>query len=366
MAKNIKKGSLVMENIALSKSRIAFLFVLAGIISVLFLRLIWSFLVPLLMAAVLAGMAHPFYYRFLDLTRDRKAIAAGVTVSLCLLLIIIPLLLFLGILVNEAIAITESARDWVTRQEQQPESFQQKIQEHQSLKRLLPYQDKILEKAGQLAARAGTFVAGGLATGAKGTAEFILMLFVTLYATFYFLQDGRAVLHWLFDYTPLATGDKERLVATFSSVARATLKGKLVIGLVQGGLAGVAFAVAGIEGAVFWGAMTAIASLIPLVGTGLVWIPAVVYLVMVGKTGVAVGVAVWCAIVVGLVDNFLGPVLVGRETKMPDLMVLLTTLGGLALFGAAGIVVGPIVGALFITVWDLWSSAVEEAIPVPK
>jgi predicted PurR-regulated permease PerM len=192
------------------------------------------------------------------------------------------------------------------------------------------------------------------------------MLFVTLYATFYFLQDGRVVLDWLFDYTPLAAGDRERLVGTFSSVARATLKGKLVIGVVQGGLAGAAFAVAGIGGAVFWGTVTAIASLIPLVGTGLIWIPVVMYLAMIGRPATAVGVAAWCGLVVGAVDNVLGPVLVGRETKMPDLLVLLTTLGGLGLFGAAGIMIGPIVGALFITVWDLWGLAVEEACPVPK
>jgi predicted PurR-regulated permease PerM len=349
------------QDIALGRSRIAFLFVLASIISLLFLGLIWRFLLPLLIGAVLAGIAQSFYRRLLGLTGGRKTIAAGATVSLSLILIIIPLLLFLGILVNEAIGITESARDWVARQKQQPQNLQQKIQEHQSLKRLLPYQDQILEKASQLAAKAGTFVAGRLATGTKGTAEFVLMLFVTLYATFYFLQDGRVVLDWLFDYTPLAAGDRERLVGTFSSVARATLKGKLVIGVVQGGLAGAAFAVAGIEGAVFWGAVTAIASLIPLVGTGLIWIPVVMYLAMNSRPATAVGVAAWCGLVVGAVDNLLGPLLVGRETKMPDLLVLLTTLGGLGLFGATGIIIGPIVGALFITVWDLWGSAVEEA-----
>ena len=355
---------MIAEDISSPKSRIAFLLVLASVISILFLRLIWSFLLPLLMAAVLSGIAHPFYRRLLGLTGNRKAIAAGVTVSVSLLLIIVPLLMFLGMLVNEAIGITESARDWVARQEEKPGSLQQKIQEHQSLKRLLPYQDKILEKAGQLAARTGTFVAAGLATGARGTAEFFLMLFVMLYAMFSFLIDSRSILNAALRSTPLSADDKARLLGTFASVGRATLKGTLIIGIVQGGLAGLSFWVAGIDGAIFWGAVMAVLSIIPGVGTALVWVPAVIYLALDGQIGAAVGVALWCAIIVGTADNLLRPILIGKDTKMPDLLVLVTTLGGLMLFGAAGIVVGPIVGALFITVWDLWSSAVEEAQPV--
>jgi predicted PurR-regulated permease PerM len=176
---------------------------------------------------------------------------------------------------------------------------------------------------------------------------------------FHFLKNGRAILDWTFASTPLSAGDRERLVTTFTSVARATLKGKLVIGIVQGGLAGVAFAVAGIDGAVFWGAVTALASIVPMAGTALVWVPAVLYLAMTGRPGAAVGLAAWCAIVVGTADNILQPMLVGKDTKMSDLMVLLTTLGGLTLFGAAGIIIGPIVGALYMTVWQLWGGAAK-------
>ncbi len=176
---------------------------------------------------------------------------------------------------------------------------------------------------------------------------------------FYFLKDGRKILDWMFAFTPLSSDDQQLLVATFTSVSRATLKSTLVIGIVQGGLAGAAFAVAGNCGAVFWAAVMALLSILPGIGTALVWVPAVFYLVMIGRYEAATGLAVWCALVVGTADNVLRPLLIGKDTEMPDLMVLLTTLGGLLLFGVAGLVIGPIVGALVITVWELWGSATE-------
>jgi predicted PurR-regulated permease PerM len=283
------------------------------------------------------------------------------TVALSLLLVILPLVLFLFILIGQAIDISQSAAGWVTQQVQQSESLKEKIEQHPDLKRLLPYQDEIITKAGQLAAKAGAFAAEELAAGALGTAEFFLMLFVMLYAMFCFLKDGRAILDWTFGCLPLSAGDKERLVATFNSVGRATLKGTLIIGIVQGGLAGLSFWVAGIGGAVFWAAVMAVLSIIPGIGSALVWVPAVIFLALDGQIGAAVGVALWCAIVVGTVDNFLRPLLIGKDTKMPDLLVLLTTLGGLALFGASGILVGPMIGALFLAIWGLWGAAMEDA-----
>jgi len=182
-----------------------------------------------------------------------------------------------------------------------------------------------------------------------------------LYATFYFLTDLRAILDAALRYTPLTSDDRSRLLGTFVSVARATLKGKLIIGIVQGGLAGLSFWFAGIESVLFWSAVMAVMSVIPSVGTALVWVPAVAFLALSGQTAAAVGVALWCALVVGTVDNVLTPRLIGKDTEMPDLLVLLTTLGGLASFGATGILIGPIIGALFVAAWQLWGGAFSEA-----
>ena len=351
------------RNDTASKSRGAFLLLLAISITLLFFWLIKGFVLALVMAVVLAGLTHPIHCRLVKRLRGREGMAATLTVLLVLVLVlvIVPGLLFLGVLWRDAVGIGDRVAPWLAEHVQNPAGLRKAIEESPTLQRLLPYQDQIVQKAGQLVGKAASFVAQAVVGGVTGAAEFFLMLFVTLYGMFYFLKEGRSIINGVLDYTPLSTGDREHLVTTFHAVTRATLRGTFVIGIVQGGLAGVAFAVVGIEGAVFWGAIMMVLSIIPGIGTGLVWVPAVIYLAMAGRFGAAVGLALWCVVVVGTADNVLRPMLVGRDTKMPDLMVLLTTLGGLVLFGAAGIVIGPIVGALFIAAWFLWGAAAQEA-----
>jgi predicted PurR-regulated permease PerM len=186
-----------------------------------------------------------------------------------------------------------------------------------------------------------------------------------LYAMFFFLVGGPRILRLILYYLPLEPEQENRMVERFVSVARATLKGSLVIGVIQGALAGVAFAVVGVPSPAFWGTVMAVLSIIPGVGTALVWIPACIWLIAIGRLGAAIGLATWCVIVVGTVDNFLRPLLIGRDTKMSDLLVLLGTLGGLIVFGAIGFIIGPIIAALFVTVWDIYGEAFSEYLPEP-
>jgi len=231
------------------------------------------------------------------------------------------------------------------------------------VERFAPTHDQVTSKVAEWAGRMGDFLVATLATATRGTATFILQLFIMLYATFFFLLDGKKVLDKTLYYMPLPPGDEELMVDKFRSVSRATIKGTMIIGIVQGGLAGIAFAIAGIEGATFWGTIMVVLSIIPGIGTALVWVPAVVYLFAIGNTLTAILLFAWCAAVVGTVDNVLRPWLVGRDTKMPDLLVLLGTLGGLVVFGAEGIIIGPIVAALFVTVWDLYAIAFKDFLP---
>jgi predicted PurR-regulated permease PerM len=149
----------------------------------------------------------------------------------------------------------------------------------------------------------------------------------------------------------------------FASITRATIKGTLVIGIIQGALAGIAFWIAGIEGAAVWGTIMTILSIIPGIGSALVWVPAAIILFITGQHLTAILLAAWCAAVVGTVDNFLRPVLVRRDAKMPDLLILIGTLGGLFLFGLIGFIVGPIVCGLFLTVWDIYGTTFREVLP---
>jgi predicted PurR-regulated permease PerM len=157
--------------------------------------------------------------------------------------------------------------------------------------------------------------------------------------------------------------DEERMLDKFTSVTRATLKGGAVIGLLQGGLAGAAFALVGIQSALFWATLMAVLSIVPGVGTAIVWVPAVIILATGGHYGQAIGLALFCVLVVGSVDNFLRPRLVGQDTRMHELLIFFGTLGGILMFGPAGIIIGPIVAALFVTVWEIYGVAFQDVLP---
>jgi predicted PurR-regulated permease PerM len=153
------------------------------------------------------------------------------------------------------------------------------------------------------------------------------------------------------------------MLAKFTEVTRATIKGTVVIGILQGGLAGLAFAVAGIQAAAFWGTIMAVLSIIPGIGSALVWLPASVILIAGGSYIKGAGLAVFCGVVVGSVDNLIRPRLVGKDTEMHDLLILFGTLGGILMFGMVGIILGPIIAALFVTVWEIYGEAFRDYLP---
>jgi predicted PurR-regulated permease PerM len=285
------------------------------------------------------------------------------TVLLVLLVIILPMIGLVGIITAEALDVTERVRPWVEYQIQNPDELDRLLQRMPFIDQVAPYKAQVSAKLAEFAARLGTFIVNAAAATGRGTAVFFFQLFIMLYAMFIFLLDGPRLLNKILYYVPLTSADENRMVARFLSVTRATLKGTLVIGIIQGALGGLSFWVVGIEGAVFWATIMAVMSIIPGVGTGLVWVPAVIYLFAAGQTGPAIGLTVWNAAVVGSVDNVLRPWLVGKDTQMPDLLVLLGTLGGIVLFGASGIVIGPVIAALFVTVWEIYGETYREILP---
>jgi predicted PurR-regulated permease PerM len=192
-----------------------------------------------------------------------------------------------------------------------------------------------------------------------GTATFVLNLFIMVYAMFFFFKDGRAMIENILYYVPLSRPEKTRMLEQFTSITRATLKGTLLVGIIQGTLAGLGFWVAGIDGAAFWGTLMAILSVLPAVGAPLVWIPAGIYLLLSGHAVACLVLMGWCAAVLVAVDYVVRPVLIGTDVKMSDLLILVGTLGGLYLFGPIGFIVGPIVCGLFLTAWDIYGTSVS-------
>lgn len=188
----------------------------------------------------------------------------------------------------------------------------------------------------------------------QNTFTFLLNLFVMLYLLFFLLRDGQELYRLIRSAIPLRTQHKRALFEKFTVVVRATVKGNMVVALLQGGLGGLIFWILGIPAPVLWGAVMAILSLIPAVGAAMIWLPVAIYLLATGTVGKGVVLLVYGIVVISLVDNLVRPILVGKDTKMPDYLVLISTFGGIAIFGVNGFVIGPLIAAMFISVWDIF------------
>jgi len=354
-----------MSGNLLEKNNFRKLYVLALVVlvSVLFFNMIGTFLETLLLAAVFSGMAYPLFRLLDSRLGGRRTLSAALTLIIVLLVVVIPLMGLMGVVVAQALKVTELLRPWVEQRVQDGSPEWHLPQWFPMIEYIEPYRDQIITKAGQLAAKLGNLMVGSLSKATQGTVMFFLHLFIMLYAMFFFLLGGPEITRTLFAYAPLSTKNKELIFEKGVSITRATLKGTFIIGALQGILAGLAFGVAGIEGAAFWGTIMGVLSVIPGIGAALVWIPAVIYLLATGQSVAGLGLLAWCGIVVGSVDNILRPKLVGGDTKMPDLLILISTLGGLGMFGASGIIIGPVIAGLFMTVWDIFALAFHDELP---
>jgi predicted PurR-regulated permease PerM len=285
----------------------------------------------------------------------RQRTAAAVTLLLLIVCAFGPLVTVLGIVAQQAIEVAKQAGPALRAALANPQWLTDQV-------RALPGADRIEPLIPQIVARSEeivSFVAGFLvnrATAAtSGTVIFILDFAILLYAMFFFYTEGPAYLRTLLAYLPFSEADNERLMHRFVSVARATVKGTLLIGVIQGTINGIAFAVVGLPAPAFWGAVMIVLSLVPVVGGALIWVPAAAWLVLSGHALRAVVLVAICGGVSGTIDNILRPRFVGRDARMPDLLVFVSTLGGLGLFGAVGFIVGPLVAALFLTLWQMLS-----------
>ena len=346
------------------KFRRAFVLLLVVGVSVLFLMMIGRFLIAVFLAAVLAGVSQPLYRWLKARLGYRRRAASLVTILLLLLGVVLPVAGFLTIVASQAIQVGSDIGEWLQNQNRvgRLDEIEAAARRIPFVGRMLPDRAELAARASEIAGRTGSVLFGTFIDATRGTLNFLLQFFIVIYALYFFLT-GPDVLKRMMSYTPLSAEEEERLLERFVSVTRATLKGSLLIGVLQGALAGAAFGVAGIPGAAFWGTVMVVLSIIPAVGAGLVWVPAVFYLFFAGRVAAAVGLLLWCALVVGTVDNFLRPRLIGRDARMSDLLILLSTLGGIVLFGAVGFVVGPIIAALFVTVWQIYGEVFREWLP---
>ena len=344
----------------------SFLLLLVIFITALFLLMVKAFLMAILLAGIFSALIHPLYRRLSQWMGKRKAAASGITILIIFLIVLLPLSGLLGIVTSQAIKVGQSATPWIQKQLASPLALSQWLEHLPFYDNILPYRETIIQKAGELAGTASQFLVTGLQAATMETMNFIFMVAILLYTMFFFLMDGHLLLEKILYYMPLTDEDEKRLLNRFTSVSRATIKGTAIIGIIQGGTSGIAFAVAGINSAVFWGTVMTVLSIIPGIGTALVWIPAAFWLAAKGLWIKAIGLSLFCGLLVGSVDNFLRPRLVGKDTKMHDLLILFSTLGGISMFGILGFIIGPIVAALFVTIWEIYGVVFKDVLPRVK
>lgn len=334
-----------------------------GVISFLFYQVVKPFLLSIFIAALFAALFTPMYRWFLAHVGNRQAIASLLTLLTVLFFVFVPLFMVFGTALSQALDVAQTAKPWVQQQLAQPGLITKKLEALPFYETLLPYREQTLEWIGKLTGAFSAWVVDSIQALTLSTFSALLSIVIILYTMFFFLMDGDRLLYYLLYYLPLNDEDENKLLRRFTSVTRATLKGTAVIGILQGILAGLALHFAGIPSALFWAIAMMFLSVVPGIGTALVWGPAVVYLIASGEYLVAVVLALYCIIVVGSIDNVLRPKLVGNDTRLHELMIFFSTLGGIMMFGFMGFVIGPIIAALFVTVWELYGVEFSEWLP---
>ncbi|ROZ64552.1 AI-2E family transporter [Ramlibacter sp. WS9] len=333
------------------------------IVSVLFAVVLWPLSGAVSWAVFMAIVFSPLQERSARALRGRRGWAAFGTLMVIVVSVLLPMALLVASVTQEAGAFYERFK---TGDIQLGQYFQRGIDalpswvrtalERFGLADLAEVQRRLVDALGK-SSQAITSRAFSIG---QNTLEFVVNLFVMLYLLFFLLRDGKELSAQAARALPLEPKHTRRLLQQFATVVRATVKGNVVVALVQGTLGGLAFWFLDISGPLLWGALMALLSLLPAVGAAMVWGPVAIYLLSTGALGSGIGLAVWGVLVIGLVDNVLRPILVGKETRMPDYLVLIATLGGLAAFGLNGFVIGPVIAAIFIATWAIFVEVRQE------
>ena len=333
--------------------RRAFLLLLA-LVSILFLYLMEPFFTAIFWACVLGIVFHPLQQRLVD-RWQRPNLATLTTLVICVCVGVIPVLFILTSFFQQGLALYDQIQSGAINPAQYIEQIRQSFPLVQQL--IERFNIDLETIKGQLssgAVAASSMIAQNAVQVGQNTLRFFIMLALMLYVAFFTLRDGHRLVALLIRALPIGDERERQLFRKFVEVTRATIKGNLVVAVVQGTLGGVIFWLLGIPAPLLWGVVMTVLSLIPMVGAGLIWAPVAIYLAATGSWIEALILTAYGVCIIGLADNVLRPILVGRDTKLPDYIVLLSTLGGFALFGINGFVIGPLIAALFVAFWQIF------------
>jgi len=334
--------------------------VLVVAVTLCFGWILWPFYGAIFWGLVLAILFALLYRRLLLKLPEKRTLASLATLAVIVVIVMLPLALIMGLLLQEGAAMYQKIQsgeiDFGHYFEQFVgvlPSWLTDVLDRFGLGNLKALQDKLSASVTQ----GSRFIATQAFSIGQNTFDFIVNFFLVLYLAFFFLRDGPGLSKRIRDAIPLNPQHKRLLFTKFATVIRATVKGNILVAVAQGALGGLAFWFLDIHAPVLWAVIMAFLSLLPAVGAALIWLPVALYFLLAGGTWQGVALIAYGVLVIGLVDNVLRPVLVGKDTKMPDYVVLMSTLGGMAIFGLDGFVIGPMIAAMFMAVWDLFVEA---------
>ncbi len=340
----------------------SFLLILA-VVSLMMAVIVWPFATALLWAALAAIMFQPLYRWMLRKMRGRRNPAAVTSLLVIFFAVLVPALWLATLVVQEALTLVASlqqqpidlAATFDKVYGMLPQAAQEAV-DRSGWADVSSAQTKLQEL---LTASAGMIASQAVSIG-SGALSFILSFAVGLYVMFFLLRDGERIGRTLLNTAPVERSISERLAERFLGIVRATIKGSGVVGLVQGVLAGISFLIVGLESALLFSVLTTIFALVPVIGAGAIYIPVGLWLLVTGAVWQGAFVLIFGVIVISNADNVLRPILVGRDTGIPDWIILVTTLGGISLLGFSGIVLGPLVAGLFLASWSILQEYREE------
>ncbi len=329
-------------------------------VTLAFAWVLYPFYGAVLWAVVVAVLFAPVYRRLLQSMQGRPSLAAALTVLIIIAMVILPLTMIAASLAQEASSLFAKIQSG----EYDFGSYLQRIFDALPawatglLERLNVADFSTLrEKLASGLMKGGQVLAPQALSIGMNTFDFVIRLGIMLYLLFFLLRDGRARAERISEAIPLRDEQKAALFTRFADVVRATVKGGILVAMAQGTLGGIAFWFLGIHAALLWAVLMAFLSLIPAIGSALVWAPVAIYFLATGAIWQGVGLIVYGVLVIGLVDNLLRPYLVGKGSKLPDYIVLISTLGGIEAFGLNGFVIGPLIAAMFMVSWEIFSAS---------
>lgn len=366
MANDTQDGKNAAQSHVLRREKMAryFLLIVLIITTVFFINMIKFFLLPVFLAVVFTGLFYPLYRLILKITGNRSSVSAFLCCFIIILGILIPVYVIGDLVAREAIDLYESTedgvRDFIGNIESGDAPWFASLVDSRIVRLFgldtIDWQATIEDVIKNSASLLGSVIN-------KATRETFLLVmhvFILLFAMYYFFRDGERILKWVKYLSPLDERYEDEFINKFGSMSRATIKGVLVIAVIKGTLGGLTFWIFGITGPVLWGMVMVILSIIPLVGVWLVMIPAGIFMMVMGDIWPGVAVIMIGAVLIGNIDNILNPILVGRDTGMHELLIFLSTIGGLSVFGIMGFLVGPMIASMLMTLLHVYSIEFKE------